>query len=213
VSFDVDDVEPGDRALKDSFEVVGQPAVAVEPRESASDQPSSFGSIAAADDLDDPLSEIHHCRFRRPAGMETVDEQMAQPAVGVADRLLGRLITILHYCRLRNGTNQQADHVDNDAPLADHYHLLCRITVRATIFRRLDQLAVNDAGVILVPRSWYCSRRLRKQERSLPGPTTQPPDCFTEDLAGSLRSHFVPALKVVRLCLPSVPPTSLALIL
>ena len=78
--------------LEAGFKVLGQPSVAIEPSESALDNPAprqddkAADGIGTLDDLDDPLADFVESGVELGAAVGAVGKDMPQPRMEMSDR-------------------------------------------------------------------------------------------------------------------------------
>ena len=136
------------------FEVLGEAAVAAEPRQRPFYDPTAgqdfeaLGGIGSLDDLDGPFADAAQGFAQLVAGIATIGEQVPEPREPVDDFSEQQRcpVTILDIGRVDQGVDEVALGVGQDMALAALDLLARIIATRAAALGGLDALAVDDAG-------------------------------------------------------------------
>lgn len=103
------------------FRILGQPAATSEPGECPLDDPpagqnfEALGSIQSLSDLDGPFANLVQRTAQLWPGITAIDEDMAHPGSGVADRFQHRrrAVAVLDIGGVDDQTEQQPDGIDD----------------------------------------------------------------------------------------------------
>jgi len=148
------EVDPRLAAADGGFEILGKPAVAVQPREGSLDHPASRqdlkagGLIGSLDDPDAPFPVPGERGGQLVTGKTAIGEDMAQPREQIADRgqQARRPVAILNVGGMDLCRHQMSRGVGDDVALAALDFFAGVKTARAAAFRRLGGLAIDHPG-------------------------------------------------------------------
>src|SRR5918997_2222582 len=148
------DEDPGHRAFNGGFEVLRQAAAASKPTEGSLHDPAAledrkaFDRVGALDDLNGPVPESGDGVAQFVSRIAAIGKDMAQPGIQRPDggEHLHRTVAVLDVRGMNAQPDQMALRVSDDVALAPLDLFAGIKAARASGFRGLDRLAVNDAG-------------------------------------------------------------------